>query len=96
MINKGENMLVLPLGETVLIRLGDKEDKKTDSGIIIPDSAEMAEDILPIATVVAIGPDVKSAIEVGMKVLVSKYAGSPAPGGTRILPADQVLAICQS
>ncbi len=92
---KGLDMMVLPLGETVLVKLDDKDDKKTESGIIIPATADMADEILPLAEIIAIGPDVKSAIEVGMTVLISKYAGAPAPGGARILPLDQVLAICQ-
>ena len=88
-------MTVFPLGETVLVKLVDKDDKKTKSGIIIPETSEMADEMLPLATVVAIGPDVKSAIGVGHTVLISKFGGAHAPDGTRILPLDQVLAICQ-
>ena len=86
-------MIVIPLGETVLIKLVDKKEDKTESGIIIT-GTEVADDQLPMAEIIAIGPDCRSAIEVGQTVLVSKYAGSPAPGDTRILPIDQVLAIC--
>lgn len=85
-------MKILPLGETVLIKLIEQE-AKTDSGIIITGTG-VADDLLPLAEVLAIGPDVQSALEVGNTVLVSKYAGSPAPGGGRIIPNDQVLAIC--
>jgi len=87
-------MKVLPLGETVLIKLLEQAEKTTDSGIIVT-GTEVAKEDLPLAEVLAIGPDVRSALEVGMTVLVSKYAGSPAPGGGRIIPNDQVLAICQ-
>ncbi len=85
-------MKVLPLGETVLIKLIETE-AKTESGIIIS-GTEVAKEELPMAEVLAIGPDCQSPIEVGQTVLVSKYAGSPAPGGNRILPLDQVLAVC--
>ncbi len=88
-------MLVLPLGETVLIKLLEQVDKKTDSGIIIT-GTEVAKEELPMAEVMALGNNCMTPIEVGDKVLVSKYAGSPAPDNQRILPLDQVLAICKS
>lgn len=87
-------MQVIPLGQTVLVKLNNKKEKKTLGGIIIPDNSELATEDLPIAVIVAIGPDVRSIIEVGHTVLVSKYAGAQAPDGMRIIPVDQVLAVC--
>jgi len=66
-------MKVIPLGERLLIK-PIKEEKRTEGGIVIPDTAKEK----PMkAEVIEIGKDVEDIdIKVGDKVIFSKYAGT--------------------
>lgn len=65
-----------PLNEHVLLDITDeKEEQKTASGIIIPDSVK---EKMKIAKVVAISTIDNSAINVGDSVLYKEFAGAEA------------------
>lgn len=68
-------MTVKPLGDRVLIKRLDAEEK-TKSGIVLPGSAQEKPQM---ALVVAVGPgtdEVKMEVKEGDKVIFSKYAGN--------------------
>ena len=70
---------IKPLGSRVVIKKLEAEEK-TASGIVLPGSAQEKPQI---AEIVAVGPggivdghEEKMYVQVGQKVLVSKYAGT--------------------
>lgn len=66
-------MTLKPLGDRVLIKIAEAE-KKTASGIIIPDTAQ---EKTQNGTVTAIGTDKDViTVKVGDKVMYDKYAGT--------------------
>ncbi|HPX70377.1 MAG TPA: co-chaperone GroES [Bacillota bacterium] len=68
-------MTVKPLGERVLIKRLEAEEK-TKGGIVLPGSAQEKPQM---AEVVAVGPgteEVKMEVKPGDKVIFSKYAGN--------------------
>ncbi|MDI3472695.1 MAG: chaperonin GroES [Thermotogaceae bacterium] len=66
-------MTVKPLGERLLIK-PIKEEKKTEGGIVLPDTAKEKPQK---AEVVAVGDKVEDLdIQVGDKVIFAKYAGT--------------------
>ena len=72
---KNSKVTVKPLGDRVLVRREDMPDKKSVSGIIIPDTAQKEKS--KIGVVLAVGPGrmsddgmiVPMSVEVGAKVL---------------------------
>ena len=88
-------MRVQPLGERLLIK-PIKEEKKTEGGIVLPDTAKEK----PMkAEVVAVGPAVEDdsdfQVRVGDKVIFSKYAGTEIKIDDEdyiIIDKDDVLA----
>lgn len=64
-------MNIKPLGERVLVKM-EQLQEKTASGIIIP---QTAQEKTQIANVVAVGEEVKN-INVGDKILHDKYSGT--------------------
>ena len=88
-------MKVKPLLDRVLVKL-EKNEAKTASGIIIPDTAQ---EKTQIGVVVEVGDD-KEAIKVkaGQKVMHDKYAGTQVKIGGEdhlILKMSDVLAIIE-
>lgn len=72
-------MKIKPLGDRVVIKMVENEEK-TVGGIVLPDSAKEKPQI---AEVIAVGPgtvvdgkEVVMELEVGQRVLISKYAGT--------------------
>ncbi|GHT80175.1 10 kDa chaperonin [Spirochaetia bacterium] len=66
-------MKVRPLADRVMVKL-EKNEAKTASGIIIPDTAQ---EKTQAGTVVAIGDDAEVIkVKVGQKVMYDKYAGT--------------------
>lgn len=92
-------MKIKPLGLRVLIKMIDvDEDNKTDSGLILPDSAKEKPEI---AEVVAVGDGVTDEgkfdmlVEVGDKVIAKKYAGTDITIDDQeytLLDRDDILA----
>ena len=72
-------MKIKPLGERVVIKMMESEEK-TKSGIVLSGTAKEKPQV---AEVVAVGPggmvdgkEIKMEVKVGDKVLISKYAGT--------------------
>jgi chaperonin GroES len=71
-------MTVKPLGERVLIKMAEAEEK-TKSGIVLPSTAKEKPQV---AKVLAVGSEItsdekkKEQIKVGDKVIFSKFAGT--------------------
>ncbi len=95
-------MTIKPLGDRVVIKMVENEEK-TVGGLVIPDSAKEKPQV---AEVVAVGPggvvegkEVKMELEVGQKVLISKYAGTQITIDKveyTILKQSDVLAIVEA
>jgi chaperonin GroES len=64
---------IKPLGENVLVQ-AIKEDAKTKSGIVLPDTAR--EDRPQEGKVIAIGSDKKIKVKKGQKIIFAKYSGT--------------------
>ncbi len=96
-------MTIKPLGLRVMIKMVEEEDAEvtTASGLVLPESAKEKPQI---AEVVAVGDGVTDEgkfdmlVEVGDKVIVSKYAGTEITlddEDYKILDRDDVLAIVE-
>ncbi len=90
---------IKPLGDRVLIKRVEGEEK-TDSGIIIPDTAkEKAQ----TGCVVAVGTGLRDkdgkmipmAVKVGDKVYFGKYAGTEAGDDYLIIKEDEILGLLE-
>jgi chaperonin GroES len=86
----------MPFGERVLIRLPDQE-KKTKSGIIIPDSVE--QKTKPIGEVVAIGnTELANGLKPGMIVQVDHYGLTHIQVGDKphvLVKMQDILAVLE-
>ena len=66
-------MTVKPLGDRVLVKM-EQEEEKTKSGLFIP---ETAQEKTQIASVVAVGDDEEEiTVKPGDRVMFDKYAGT--------------------
>ena len=88
---------IKPLGDRVLVKRVEQEEKTT-SGIIIPDSAkEKAQ----IGAVLAVGAGCRDkdgklipmAVKVGDKVYFGKYAGTETGEECLIMKEDEILGL---
>ncbi len=93
-------MTFRPLNDKVVIELLE-EDEKTEAGIILPDTAKKRPQE---GVVVAVGPGrllnngqrAPMTVQVGQRVVFSKYAGNEIEYGGKkylILDEDQIFAI---
>jgi chaperonin GroES len=88
-------MAIKPLGDRVLIKQVESEEK-TASGLYIPDNAKEKPQE---ATVIAVGPGTKDfdmTLKEGDKVLYGKYAGTEIKHGGEdfiIIKEEEVLAV---
>ena len=94
-------MTIKPLADRVVIKLVEAEEK-TKTGIILTASAQEKPQI---AEVVAVGPggmvdghEVKMEVQVGQKVITSKYAGTEVKADGveyNIVRQSDILAIVE-
>lgn len=95
------HMKLKPLGDKVVLQYQDVEEK-TESGIILPDSAkEKSQE----AVVIAVGPGkckdgqkVPMQVKEGDKVIISEYGGTEVKIGDeeyKIVSQDDILAIVE-
>lgn len=87
-------MLVRPLGDRVLVKLVE-EQERTQSGIYIPDTAK---DKPQTGLVVAVGDGEDVKVTEGQKILFAKFAGTELKIGNEehlILSSDDILAIVE-
>ena len=87
-------MNIKPLGENVLVKI-KKQEKKTESGIVLPDTA--SDDKPQIGEVMAVGDDKeKIKVSVGDEIIFAKYTGTEVKVENReylILKAEDILAV---
>jgi chaperonin GroES len=87
---------VKPLGNNVLVEVM-KPEKVTESGIVIPDTAEeRPQEGLVVA--VGDGDKINKQLKEGAKVLFAKYSGTEIKIGGQenlILKAEDVLAVIE-
>ncbi|HDI11177.1 MAG TPA: co-chaperone GroES [Candidatus Acetothermia bacterium] len=67
-------MKIKPIGNRVLIRKLEKEERRTPGGIVLPESVKDEKAVR--GEVVAVGTAEKIEVKEGDKVLVSAYAGT--------------------
>lgn len=94
-------MKIRPLADRVVIKKVEAEEK-TASGIILPGSAKEQPQM---AQVIEVGPggfvdgnEVKMEVEIGDKVIYSKYAGNEVKIGSEeyiILRQSDILAVIE-
>lgn len=94
-------MTIKPLADRVVIKMVETEET-TKGGIVLPDSAKEKPQV---AEIVAVGPggvvdgkDVIMEVEVGDRVLISKYAGTEVKiddVNYTILRQSDILAIVE-
>ena len=86
-------MTVKPLGDRVLVKM-EQEEEKTKSGLFIP---ETAQEKTQIASVVAVGDDEEAiTVKSGDRVMFDKYAGTTVKIDNEdhlILSMDDILAV---
>ena len=95
------HMKLKPLGDKVVLQYQDVEEK-TESGIILPDSAKEKPQE---AVVIAVGPGkckdgqrVAMQVKEGDKVIISEYGGTEVKIGDeeyKIVSQDDILAIVE-
>lgn len=84
---------IIPLGENVLIKI-DKQDKKTDSGIILPENASQEKP--QEGRVIEIGDSKKITVKKNQKVIFNRYGGTEVKIGSEeylIIKNEDILAI---
>lgn len=67
-------MKIKPLGNRVLVKKLEQEERKTPGGIVLPESVKDEKAIR--GEVVAVGTAEKIEVKEGDKVLISAYAGT--------------------
>ena len=94
-------MTIKPLGDRVVIKMLENEET-TKSGIVLPGSAQEKPQVAEVTAVgpggVVDGKDIVMELEVGDRVLISKYAGTEVKiDGVEytILRQSDVLAIVE-
>ena len=94
-------MKLRPLGNRVVLQY-EKAEEKTQSGIILPDSAkEKPQDAVVIAVGPGKGDDEKCSgmqVKEGDKVIFSKYSGTDVKVGEEeyvIVSQDDIIAIVE-
>ncbi len=89
-------MKIKPLGNRVLVRKIEQEERKLPSGIVLPESVKDEKAIR--GEVVAVGTAEKIEVKEGDKVLVSAYAGTEVRMGEEkylLVKTTDILAIIE-
>jgi len=92
-MEKEINMTVIPLFDRVVLKLAvEPSEKKTDGGVIIPESVverEGVRDRLALGIVMSVGPDCKEELKTDQIVLFRKF------GTTEIIEDGQALFVAK-
>ena len=86
---------IRPLGENVLVKVL-KEDAKTKSGIVLPDTANAEKP--QEGKIIAIGDDKKIKVKKGQKIIFTKYSGTEIKIDSEeylILKNEDILAVVE-
>jgi len=87
-------MKIQPLGNRVLLKLGESEEKKSPGGIVLPDGAKNEKALQ--GEVLAVGKDEKIEVKKGDVVLVPRYGGTEFERDQErllIVKASEILAV---
>ena len=94
-------MKIKPLGDRVVIKMLESEET-TKSGIVLPGSAKEKPQVAEVISVgpggVVEGKDIIMEVEIGDRVLISKYAGTEIKFDEQeytILRQSDILAIVE-
>jgi len=87
---------VKPLGDNVLVKV-KKQEKKTKSGIVLPDTAD--DEKPQIGEVISVGDDEKKIkVKAGQDVIFAKYSGTEIKIENEeylILKSEDILAVAE-
>jgi len=89
-------MKVKPLGNRVLVKKIEEEERRTPGGIVLPESVKDEKAIR--GEVVALGTADKFDVKEGDKVLISAYAGTEIRMGEEkylLVKTNDILAIIE-
>jgi len=89
-------MKVKPLGNRVLVKKLEQEERRTPGGIVLPESVKDEKAIR--GEVVALGTADKFDVKEGDKVLVSAYAGTEIRMGEEkylLVKSNDILAVIE-
>ncbi len=89
-------MKVKPLGNRVLVKKIEEEERRTPGGIVLPESVKDEKAIR--GEVVALGTADKFDVKEGDKVLVSAYAGTEIRMGEEkylLVKSNDILAVIE-
>lgn len=89
-------MKVKPVGNRVLVRKIEEEERRTPGGIVLPESVKDEKAIR--GEVVALGTSEKFEVKEGDKVLISAYAGTEIRIGEEqylLVKSPDILAILE-
>jgi len=89
-------MKVKPLGNRVLVRKIEEEERRTPGGIVLPESVKDEKAIR--GEVVALGTADKFDVKEGDKVLISAYAGTEIRMGEEkylLVKSNDILAVIE-
>ncbi len=95
-------MKLKPLGDRVVVKLVEAEEK-TPGGIVLPDKAKerpQEADVIAVGSgkILNDGQKVPLDVQVGDRIIISKYAGTEFKMGDQeylILREDDILAVIQ-
>lgn len=89
-------MKVKPLGNRVLVKKIEEEERRTPGGIVLPESVKDEKAIR--GEVVALGTADKFDVKEGDKVLISAYAGTEIRMGEEqylLVKSNDILAVIE-
>ena len=89
-------MKIKPLGNRVLAKKLEEEERKTPGGIVLPESAK--SDKVVRAKVMAVGPNEKIEVKKGDEIIVSSFAGTEVEVGEDkllLVKASDILAVIE-
>ena len=90
-------MKVQPLGNRVLLKLTESEEKKSPGGIVLPNSAKNEKALQ--GEVLAVGKDEKIEVKKGDVVLVPRFGGTELERDHEklmIVKASDILAVVRT
>ena len=89
-------MKIKPLGNRILAKKIEEEERKSPGGIVIPESAK--SDKVVRAKVIALGTDEKFEVKKGDEIIVSGFAGTEIELGKEkllLVQKKDVLAVVE-
>lgn len=89
-------MKIRPLGNRVLVRKIEEEERRTPGGLVLPESVKDEKAVK--GQVVALGTGEKFEVKVGDKILISAYSGTEIRIGEEkhmLVKTTDILAIVE-